>query len=127
MAEEIKDDDITPVEKAQIEGDDEGGDGIVDLNNLAQLAAKLLEQETGEDVRAIKLRILERIANESDIKPSRIPAPRNITEIGGYFNLMQEMRKEAKKEAMDESRIKEMINQTLTSILGLPAQQPKEY
>jgi len=95
-------------------------------SDLAKLAAKLLEQETGEDVRKIKLRILERIANESDIRPSRIPAPRNITEIGGYFNLMQEMKKEAKKEA-DWKAIQDMLHQTLTSILGLPAQPPKEY
>ncbi|MCL1851224.1 MAG: hypothetical protein FWF70_07490 [Bacteroidetes bacterium] len=100
---------------------------------LETLAAKLLEQETSKEVQAIRLKILERIASESDVKPSRIPAPKNITEIGGYFNLMMKMKKEAAKEAEKEAakKVKEeqkvfqdMLNQTLTSILGLPVQPP---
>jgi hypothetical protein len=89
---------------------------------LETLAAKLLEQETSEEVQSIKLKILERIASESDVKPSRIPAPKNITEIGGYFNLMMKMKKEAAKE--EQKIFQEMLNQTLTSILGLPVQPP---
>ena len=86
----------------------------LESDELMKLAVKLLEQETDERVQAIKLKILKRIAAESDIKPSRIPAPMNITEIGGYFNLMMKLKQE------------EMVKQTLTSILGLPVQTPIE-
>jgi len=82
--------------------------------DLAALAIKLLAQETSPEVQKIKLDILRRIATESDIKPARIPAPMNITEIGGYFNLMMKLNQQ------------EMLRQTLTSILGLPMQPPKE-
>jgi len=84
---------------------------------LQDYAAKLLEQETDPKVQAIKLKILERIAAESDIKPSRIPAPLNITEIGGYFNLMIKLKQEA---MLEKTLTEEMLKQTLTSILGLP-------
>ncbi|HBG87590.1 MAG: hypothetical protein GX922_06370 [Firmicutes bacterium] len=81
---------------------------------ILTLAEKLLEQESSKEVRDIKLEIMKRVARESDIKPSRIPAPLNITEIGGYFNLMMKLKQE------------EMLRQTLTSILGLPVQTPIE-
>jgi len=81
---------------------------------IATLAERLLEQETSQEVRDIKLEILRRVARESDIKPARIPAPKNITEIGGYFNLMMKLNQE------------EMLRQALTSILGLPVQTPIE-
>ena len=56
-------------------------------NYLSELVTRLLEQETSEEMAEIKRMIYRRIATESDIKLSRIPAPLNITEIGGYFNL----------------------------------------
>jgi len=55
---------------------------------------------------------------------SRIPAPLNITEIGGYFNLMMRFKKEAKQEQEETLKrvFSDMLNQTLSSILGLPMQ-----
>ncbi|MCL2496793.1 MAG: hypothetical protein FWF04_05195 [Clostridiales bacterium] len=79
-----------------------------EVNNLFNIAMKLLEQESSDEVLEIKKEILRRVALESDIKPSRIPAPLNITEIGGYINLMRELQQE------------ELLRQTLSSILGLP-------
>jgi hypothetical protein len=35
--------------------------------------------------------LLRRLATEGDVIPSRIPAPRNITEVGGYFNLLTDL------------------------------------
>jgi len=95
---------------------DELENNLADLgaNDLMKFAVKLLEQETSPEIQAIKLQILRRIATESDIKPSRIPAPMNITEIGGYFNLLMKLKQE------------EMLKQTLSSILGLPMQTPIE-
>ena len=83
-------------------------------NYLSELASKFLEQETSEEMAEIKRMIYRRIATESDIKPSRIPAPMNITEIGGYFNLLMKINQQ------------EMLRQTLASILGLPMQPPTE-
>lgn len=83
-------------------------------NYLSELVSRLLEQETSEEMAEIKRMIYRRIATESDIKPSRIPAPMNITEIGGYFNLLMKINQQ------------EMLRQTLASILGLPMQPPTE-
>ncbi|WP_218815661.1 hypothetical protein [Porphyromonas gingivalis] len=57
--------------------------------------------------------ILRRIATESDIRPSRIPAPMNITQVGGYVNLLMQLNEQ------------EMLRRTLSAILGLPMQTPK--
>lgn len=83
-------------------------------NYLFELATKLLEQETSEEMAEIKKMIYRRIATESEIKPSRIPAPMNITEIGGYINLLMKVNQQ------------DMLRQTLASILGLPMQPPTE-
>lgn len=57
------------------------------INSLAQL----LQSETSPNVQAYKEQILKRIAEESDVKATRIPAPLNITEVGGYFNLIDQV------------------------------------
>jgi hypothetical protein len=82
---------------------------MADENLINELVVKLLQQELD-----IKKTVVDRIATESDIKPSRIPAPMNITEIGGYFNLMMKLNQE------------DMCKQTLSSVLGLPMQTPTE-
>jgi hypothetical protein len=74
--------------------------------DIQEIAAKLLEQETSDEMKELKMRILERIATETDIKPARIPAPLNITEIGGYYNLLKEH--------------EELQLRMLESVLGLP-------
>ena len=82
-----------------------------DINSILAL---LMQQEVSPEMLEIKKMILRRIATETDIKPSRIPAPLNITEIGGYFNLMNKINQQ------------EMLRQTLASILGIPVQTPPE-
>lgn len=98
-------------------------------NYLENWAAKLLEQETSKEMLDLRMEMLKRIARESDIKPSRIPAPLNITEIGGYINLMMRFKKEAQKEKMEAQQavISDMLNQMLSSILGLPMQPPMQF
>ena len=78
----------------------------MDSYNFEELMAKILEQETSDDIQEIRKLILKRIATESDVKQARIPAPMNITEIGGYYNLI----------ANDDV----MRRQMLAQILGLP-------
>lgn len=80
------------------------------MSNIESLAEQLLQNENSLETQAIKRQILRRVATEGDVKASRIPAPLNITEIGGYFNLLEKLNSQ------------DMIRQTLTSILGLPVQ-----
>lgn len=91
------------------------------MSELYEIVDKLLEKELSDDMLKVKLQILKRIANESDVKPSRIPAPMNITEVGGYINLLRKLDKEQQQQNAAYTR---MLEQTLTSILGLPVQPP---
>lgn len=77
-----------------------------DNTDMMAIIAKLLEQETDEETRKYKNLILQRIATETDIRPARVPAPLNITEIGGYYNLLRKNEK--------------LQMQLLASVLGLP-------
>lgn len=72
------------------------------------LAIKLLEQETSDEMMKIKQLLLLRIALESDIKSTRIPVPANITEVGGYYNLLADLEE------------KNMLKSLISSALGLP-------
>lgn len=80
--------------------------------DIQEIAAKLLEQETSPETLELKRLILKRIATETDIRPARIPAPLNITEIGGYYNLLKEH--------------EELQLRMLASVLGLPYTSSKE-
>jgi hypothetical protein len=80
------------------------------MADYQELAAKLLEQEISDEVKALKLKILQRIAEESEVKPTRMPAPRNITELGGYYNLLAKLEKEKT----------EMRMKMIASVLGIP-------
>lgn len=77
---------------------------------LENVIADILAQETTEEVKSLKLRALQRIVEETDVRPTRIPAPLNITELGGYYNLLAKLEKEK-----IEMRIK-----LIASALGLP-------
>lgn len=91
--------------------------------DIMQLAAKLLENETSEEVIKLKNLILRRIATESDVKSARIPAPMNITEVGGYLNLLMTLDERKQKE---QTQYRTMLSQALASILGLPMQSSTE-
>ena len=60
-------------------------------SELSSALAELIKNETSDDAVKYKNLILKRIAEETDVKPTRIPAPLNITELGGYYNLLEEM------------------------------------
>ncbi|MBR2089445.1 MAG: hypothetical protein IJ905_03550 [Fibrobacter sp.] len=53
--------------------------------------ADLIKNETSEETKKYKDLILKRIAEETEVKPTRIPAPLNITELGGYYNLIDQI------------------------------------
>ncbi len=77
-----------------------------DSKSIEEVLAKILEQETTEEAATLRRLALQRVAMENDTVRARIPAPLNITEIGGYYNLLE-----------NDPEMKRMM---LASILGLP-------
>lgn len=64
------------------------GDTAIDAILLA--IVDLLKTGSNPDILEAQRILLQRIALEGDVVPSRIPAPKNITEVGGYLNLLQD-------------------------------------
>ncbi|WP_171233904.1 hypothetical protein [Ruegeria sp. HKCCA4812] len=58
--------------------------------SLAEAIINILETTNSPAIQRAREVIAHRLAIAGDIAPSRIPAPRNITEIGGYINLLSE-------------------------------------
>lgn len=81
---------------------------MADSIDYQELAAKLLEQETSEQMMKIRQLIMLRMAMEGSVNASRIPAPMNITEVGGYYNLLAKQKEQT------------MLRQVVSSALGLP-------
>lgn len=75
--------------------------------SLANGLMTMLQTATSPDALEAQSILLKRLALEGDIIPSRVPAPRNITEIGGYLNLLGKLHEPAMRE------------QTLAGILGV--------
>ena len=57
--------------------------GVVDA------LVELMRSGVRPDVLEAQRLLLQRLANQGDVFPSRVPAPRNITEVGGYLNLLE--------------------------------------
>jgi len=96
-----------------------GGGGSAAASNLsyyvdpaitAQLVQSLLtlvQNASSPDAMEAQNIILRRIALQGDVIGSRIPPPRNISEIGGYLNLLHTLKENSMRE------------QTLAGILGV--------
>lgn len=84
---------------------------------LSSALSKILENEASEETREIKNTILRRIAEESEVKSSRIPAPLNITEVGGYINLLEQIDAPTPELRAMKARMQMSI---IASALGLP-------
>jgi hypothetical protein len=74
---------------------------------LVQTLIGLVQNAASPDALEAQNLILRRIALEGDVIGSRIPPPRNISEIGGYLNLLDTLKEKAMRE------------QTLAGILGV--------
>ena len=72
----------------------------------------VLKNSTSSEMLQAQQILLRRMALEGDVVPSRIPAPGNITEIGGYLNLLE------------ESNQPELRAQVLASVLGVAGPNP---
>ena len=72
----------------------------------------VLTSATSPDAVEAQNIIMRRIALEGDVIGSRVPPPRNITEIGGYVNLLTSLKEKAMRE------------QVLAGILGVAGPNP---
>jgi hypothetical protein len=73
-----------------------------------QYLMEILKQESSEEAAKIRRFMMKRIATEGTTGISRIPEPKNITEIGGYINLLTSLNEQ------------EMLRKMLASVLGVP-------
>jgi hypothetical protein len=80
--------------------------------NFADSLLGLIQNATGGEALEAQNIILRRIALEGDVVPSRVPAPSNITEIGGYLNLLSTLNQT------------DMQSQVLAGILGVAGPNP---
>lgn len=58
---------------------------------LLSALVSILQTGTGPAVLAAQQALLRRLVLQGDVIPSRLPAPKNITEIGGYLNLLTQL------------------------------------
>lgn len=90
---------------------DETTSSALEEQALSALIDMLKSASTPDALQAQTI-LLRRMALQGDITGSRVPAPRNITEIGGYLNLL------------DDLKQPEILSQTLTAILGVAGPNP---
>jgi hypothetical protein len=69
-------------------------EGAEKLDEVIDALVELMRTATRPDVLEAQRVLLQRLAHQGDVFPSRIPPPLNITEIGGYLNLLQELGQE---------------------------------
>lgn len=82
---------------------------MADEMDYQGLIMKLLEQEASEEMQKIKMLLMLRAALETNTRATRIPAPMNITEVGGYYNLLEKQKEQV------------LLRQMVSSALGLPS------
>lgn len=59
------------------------------LAGMVDSLVELMRSGVRPDVLEAQRLLLQRLANQGDVFPSRVPAPLNITEVGGYLNLLE--------------------------------------
>jgi hypothetical protein len=67
---------------------------------LVKAIVNILESTNSPAIQQAREVIAHRLAISGDLAPSRIPAPRNITEIGGYINLLTEYGEDEQRSRM---------------------------
>ena len=84
-------------------GTGNGGDTLTGPAGGDQFVNALLDivkSASSPDVFQAQMMLLRRLALEGSVIPSRIPAPKNISEVGGYINLLATLSEPAMREQM---------------------------
>ncbi len=84
---------------------------------LQSVLSMLMQSDSNGKMQEYRELIMKRIAEETDVKPSRIPAPLNITEVGGYFNLIEQVETDDPALKAQKARMQLAL---IASALGLP-------
>lgn len=94
--------------------DGTGGSSLIDefADTSGQSLLDMLKTATSPEALEAQNILLRRMALQGDVIPSRVPPPRNITEIGGYLNLLT---------TLNEI---DMRSQVLAGILGVAGPNP---
>ena len=79
---------------------------------IIDMLSALVDKSQSPDALEAQTMLLRRLALEGDVIPSRIPAPRNVTEIGGYLNLLATLGETGTR------------SQVLASVLGVAGTNP---
>jgi hypothetical protein len=58
------------------------------LDDITDALVELMRTGTRPEVLDAQRVLLMRLATQGDVLPSRVPPPRNVTEVGGYLNLL---------------------------------------
>ncbi|HEY3528010.1 MAG TPA: hypothetical protein VGK78_02590 [Nocardioides sp.] len=82
------------------------------IDDLMGVLTGLIGSASSPEIRQAQVLLLQRLALEGDVIPSRIPAPANITQIGGYLNLLTALGQD------------DMRTQMLGATLGLAGSLP---
>lgn len=82
------------------------------IDALLQALTDVIKGANSPDIQAAQALLLRRLALEGSVIPSRLPAPRNITELGGYVNLLTSLGQD------------DMRTQMLGSVLGVAGGSP---
>ncbi|MGZ5552060.1 MAG: hypothetical protein ACXWHF_00320 [Chthoniobacterales bacterium] len=86
---------------------------VTDLaSEVVGALTNILQASTSPDAIAAQSLLLRRLATEGDVFSSRIPPPKNISEVGGYLNLL---------DTLSESIMREQV---LASALGVAGPSP---
>jgi len=83
-------------------------------SKIADALIDVLKRATSREMMEAQLIIARRLALEGDVAPSRVPPPLNITELGGYINLLG---------SLDEPALREQV---LASVLGVAGPNPPQ-
>jgi hypothetical protein len=59
--------------------------------SIVAALVNIIQTGTSPQILNIQQQLLRRLLLEGDVVPSRLPAPRNITEVGGYINLLSDL------------------------------------
>ena len=83
------------------------------LERVIDTLVQLMQTATRPDVVEAQRILLQRLAYQGDVFPSRVPPPRNITEVGGYLNLL---------ETLGQSTVKAEAVASALGVAGPPPQ-----
>ena len=67
---------------------------------LVLALTEVIKGATSPEIQQAQALLLRRLATQGDVIPSRIPAPLNITEVGGYLNLLGTLGEQAMRRDM---------------------------